>query len=141
MILGLSTDDIAAVELVGGSTRIPAVKAIIERVFNKPTNTTLNQDEAVSRGAALQWLEIFELPLLFLFNLIHIEENIGTDYWYYFFFGDVFIVQSCHQLCEFMTLVSRIFKTLLCALRGTSIQHNAARWKYLKRITNHHSAE
>lgn len=61
MILGLSTDDIAAVELVGGSTRIPAVKAIIERVFNKPTNTTLNQDEAVSRGAALQWLEIFEL--------------------------------------------------------------------------------
>lgn len=52
---GLSEEDITAVELVGGSTRIPAVKAIIERVFNKPVNTTLNQDEAVSRGAALQW--------------------------------------------------------------------------------------
>lgn len=51
----LSTDDIAAIELVGGSTRIPAVKAIIESVFKKPVNTTLNQDEAVSRGAALQW--------------------------------------------------------------------------------------
>lgn len=51
---GLSLDDIAAVEIVGGSTRIPAVKAIIEQVFSKPTCTTLNQDEAVSRGAALQ---------------------------------------------------------------------------------------
>lgn len=53
-VIGLTTDDISAVEIVGGSTRIPAVKAIIEQVFNKPTNTTLNQDEAVSRGAALQ---------------------------------------------------------------------------------------
>lgn len=54
LCIGLTTDDISAVEIVGGSTRIPAVKAIIEQVFNKPTNTTLNQDEAVSRGAALQ---------------------------------------------------------------------------------------
>lgn len=41
-------------EIVGGSTRIPAVKAMIEQVFSKPVQTTLNQDEAVSRGAALQ---------------------------------------------------------------------------------------
>lgn len=40
--------------MVGGSTRIPAVKAIVEQVFGKPIHTTLNQDEAVSRGAALQ---------------------------------------------------------------------------------------
>lgn len=50
----LSSDQIYAVEIVGGSTRIPAVKAIIEQVFGKTVNTTLNQDEAVSRGAALQ---------------------------------------------------------------------------------------
>lgn len=50
----LSLDDIYAVELVGGSTRIPAVKGIVEQVFGKTVNTTLNQDEAVSRGAALQ---------------------------------------------------------------------------------------
>lgn len=50
----MTADDIAAVEIVGGSTRIPAVKAIVEQVFGKPINTTLNQDEAVSRGAALQ---------------------------------------------------------------------------------------
>merc|ERR1712110_747476 len=47
-------DDIYAVEIVGGSTRIPAIKAAIERVFGKTANTTLNADEAVSRGCALQ---------------------------------------------------------------------------------------
>lgn len=50
----LSPDEIYAIEIVGGSTRIPSVKAIIEQVFGKPVHTTLNQDEAVSRGAALQ---------------------------------------------------------------------------------------
>lgn len=50
----MSSEEIATIELVGGSTRIPAVKAVIEQVFAKPVQTTLNQDEAVSRGAALQ---------------------------------------------------------------------------------------
>ncbi|KAH8307430.1 hypothetical protein KR044_011723 [Drosophila immigrans] len=50
----LSLDDIHSVEIVGGSTRIPSIKQLIEKVFNKPASTTLNQDEAVSRGAALQ---------------------------------------------------------------------------------------
>ncbi|KAH8419635.1 hypothetical protein KR222_011393 [Zaprionus bogoriensis] len=50
----LSLDDIHSVEIVGGSSRIPAIKQLIEQVFNKPASTTLNQDEAVSRGAALQ---------------------------------------------------------------------------------------
>lgn len=46
-------DDIDSVEIVGGSTRIPMIKTIIEQVFKKHASTTLNQDEAVSRGAAL----------------------------------------------------------------------------------------
>ncbi|KRF84883.1 heat shock 70 kDa protein 4 isoform X2 [Drosophila virilis] len=50
----LSLDEIHSVEIVGGSTRIPSIKQLIEQVFNKPASTTLNQDEAVSRGAALQ---------------------------------------------------------------------------------------
>lgn len=50
----LSLDDIYAVEVVGGTTRIPSVKALLEKVFGKTVNTTLNQDEAVSRGCALQ---------------------------------------------------------------------------------------
>ncbi|XP_021184661.2 97 kDa heat shock protein isoform X2 [Helicoverpa armigera] len=50
----LRPEDIHSVEIVGGSTRIPAVKNLIEQVFNKHASTTLNQDEAVSRGCALQ---------------------------------------------------------------------------------------
>ncbi|XP_072941681.1 97 kDa heat shock protein isoform X2 [Epargyreus clarus] len=50
----LRPDEISAVEIVGGSTRIPAVKSLIEQVFNKNASTTLNQDEAVARGCALQ---------------------------------------------------------------------------------------
>ena len=41
-------------EIVGGSTRIPAIKTMIESVFGKGARTTLNADEAVSRGCALQ---------------------------------------------------------------------------------------
>lgn len=50
----LSMDDIHSVEIVGGTSRIPAIKSLIEQVFGKPASTTLNQDESVSRGAALQ---------------------------------------------------------------------------------------
>ena len=49
---GLSLDQIDAIELVGGSTRIPAVRARIQSVFpGKVLSTTLNQDEACARGA------------------------------------------------------------------------------------------
>uniref|UniRef100_T1D3U1 Putative heat shock 70 kDa protein 4 n=1 Tax=Psorophora albipes TaxID=869069 RepID=T1D3U1_9DIPT len=50
----LTLEDIHSVEIVGGSSRIPAIKQMIEQIFGKPASTTLNQDEAVSRGAALQ---------------------------------------------------------------------------------------
>ncbi|XP_039264715.1 heat shock 70 kDa protein 4-like [Styela clava] len=51
---GLKKDDIYAIEVVGGSTRIPAVKSVIQKVFGREPSTTLNIDEAVSRGCALQ---------------------------------------------------------------------------------------
>ncbi|KAE9552485.1 hypothetical protein FO519_004298 [Halicephalobus sp. NKZ332] len=41
------------VELVGGSSRIPAIRAIVERNFQQLAKTTMNQDEAVVRGSAL----------------------------------------------------------------------------------------
>uniref|UniRef100_A0A3Q1JLZ7 Heat shock protein 4 like n=1 Tax=Anabas testudineus TaxID=64144 RepID=A0A3Q1JLZ7_ANATE len=50
----LSRDDIYAVEIVGGATRIPAVKERITKFFCKDISTTLNADEAVARGCALQ---------------------------------------------------------------------------------------
>ena len=51
---GMTPDDIDAVELVGGTTRIPAIKTTVKQVLGKEISTTLNQDEAISRGAALQ---------------------------------------------------------------------------------------
>jgi molecular chaperone DnaK (HSP70) len=53
-IAELHLEEIYAVEIVGGSSRIPAIKHLIEMVFSKQASTTLNQDEAVSRGCALQ---------------------------------------------------------------------------------------
>ncbi|CRK96451.1 CLUMA_CG009967, isoform A [Clunio marinus] len=50
----LTLDEIHSVEIVGGSSRIPAVKHLIEQIFGKTSSTTINQDEAVSRGGALQ---------------------------------------------------------------------------------------
>uniref|UniRef100_H0V2D0 Heat shock 70 kDa protein 4 n=1 Tax=Cavia porcellus TaxID=10141 RepID=H0V2D0_CAVPO len=50
----LKKEDIYAVEIVGGATRIPAVKEKISKYFGKELSTTLNADEAVTRGCALQ---------------------------------------------------------------------------------------
>ncbi|XP_043917689.1 heat shock 70 kDa protein 4L [Protopterus annectens] len=50
----LQCEDIYAVELVGGATRIPAVKEQIINFFYKDASFTLNADEAVARGCALQ---------------------------------------------------------------------------------------
>ncbi|XP_055592925.1 heat shock 70 kDa protein 4L isoform X2 [Uranotaenia lowii] len=50
----LGPEDIHSVEIVGGSSRIPQIKQLIENIFGKTASTTLNQDEAVSRGGALQ---------------------------------------------------------------------------------------
>jgi heat shock protein 4 len=48
----LTIADIDAIEMVGGCTRVPAVKTIIGDFFGKPLSYTLNQDEAVARGCA-----------------------------------------------------------------------------------------
>ncbi|XP_057591153.1 heat shock 70 kDa protein 4 isoform X1 [Hippopotamus amphibius kiboko] len=50
----LKKEDVYAVEIVGGATRIPAVKEKISKFFGKELSTTLNADEAVTRGCALQ---------------------------------------------------------------------------------------
>ncbi|XP_031563495.1 heat shock 70 kDa protein 4-like isoform X2 [Actinia tenebrosa] len=51
---GLKPDQLEGVEIVGGSTRVPILKNIIKNVFGMEPSTTLNADEAVARGCALQ---------------------------------------------------------------------------------------
>ncbi|XP_045143330.1 heat shock 70 kDa protein 4L [Echinops telfairi] len=53
-LAGLQREDISSIEIVGGATRIPAVKEQITKFFHKDISTTLNADEAVARGCALQ---------------------------------------------------------------------------------------
>jgi molecular chaperone DnaK len=51
---GLSPSDIDEAILVGGSTRIPAVQAKVKELFGKEPNRSVNPDEAVAIGAAIQ---------------------------------------------------------------------------------------
>ena len=51
---GLKPGDIDEVILVGGSTRIPAVQAKVKELFGKEPNRSVNPDECVAMGAAIQ---------------------------------------------------------------------------------------
>ena len=51
---GVSKEDIGSVEIFGGSCRIPAVQERIAAFFGKPVSKTLNMDECVAKGCALQ---------------------------------------------------------------------------------------
>ncbi|KIW14302.1 hypothetical protein PV08_07084 [Exophiala spinifera] len=48
----LKPEDIDAIEMVGGCTRVPAIKERVSKFFGKPLSFTLNQDEAIARGCA-----------------------------------------------------------------------------------------
>ncbi|OJJ49878.1 hypothetical protein ASPZODRAFT_128435 [Penicilliopsis zonata CBS 506.65] len=48
----LKPEDIDAIEMVGGCTRVPVIKEAIGNFFGKPLSFTLNQDEAIARGSA-----------------------------------------------------------------------------------------
>jgi len=51
---GVTPDKIDEVVLVGGSTRIPRIQTIVKELFNKEPNKTVNPDEVVAVGAAVQ---------------------------------------------------------------------------------------
>ncbi len=51
---GLKASDINEVLLVGGSTRVPAVQEIVKKIFGKEPNKSVNPDEVVAVGAAIQ---------------------------------------------------------------------------------------
>jgi molecular chaperone DnaK len=51
---GLSKNDVNEIILVGGSTRMPWVKGLIKDIFGKEPKSTVNPDESVAQGAAIQ---------------------------------------------------------------------------------------
>jgi len=50
----LSSSELDEVVMVGGSTRIPAIQGLVKRVTGKDPNQTVNPDEVVAVGAAIQ---------------------------------------------------------------------------------------
>jgi len=51
---GLAASDIDEILLVGGSTRTPMVRQTVEKFFGKSANSSVNPDEVVALGAAVQ---------------------------------------------------------------------------------------
>ncbi len=51
---GLKISELDEILLVGGMTRMPAVQKIVEKIFGKPGNKSVNPDEVVAVGAAVQ---------------------------------------------------------------------------------------
>ena len=51
---GMQTSEIDEVILVGGSTRIPKIQEVVEKFFGKKPNRSVNPDEVVAVGAAIQ---------------------------------------------------------------------------------------
>ena len=51
---GLNYNDISTILMIGGSTRMPAVQEMVKQVTGKQINLSVNPDEAVSIGAAIQ---------------------------------------------------------------------------------------
>ncbi len=51
---GMNPSDISEVILVGGSTRIPAIQELVEKIFGKKPSKGVNPDEVVAVGAAIQ---------------------------------------------------------------------------------------
>ena len=51
---GLKASDLTEVLLIGGSTRIPLVQEMVKEIFGREPNKTVNPDEGVALGAAIQ---------------------------------------------------------------------------------------
>eukprot|EP00800_Vazella_pourtalesii_P015889 TRINITY_DN43_c0_g1_i9.p1 TRINITY_DN43_c0_g1~~TRINITY_DN43_c0_g1_i9.p1 ORF type:complete len:762 (+),score=122.21 TRINITY_DN43_c0_g1_i9:594-2879(+) len=66
----LDLKDLFSVELVGGSSRVPAVSRIIRTVFGKEVSKTLNFDESVAKGCAIQCALLSPTVLIKQFKVV-----------------------------------------------------------------------
>ncbi|GJZ98928.1 stromal 70 kDa heat shock-related protein, chloroplastic [Tanacetum coccineum] len=71
----LSFSDLDEVILVGGSTRIPAVQEVIKSLTGKEPNVTVNPDEVVALGAAVQCIVLLDVTT---FNPSVLETLVGV---------------------------------------------------------------
>jgi len=77
----LSADKIDEVILVGGSTRVPAVRTLAKLIFGKDPNTSVNPDEIVAVGAAIQGAILSgEKTDMVLIDITPLSLGIETEY-------------------------------------------------------------
>lgn len=75
----LSFKDIDEVILVGGSTRIPAVQELVRKLTGKEPNVTVNPDEVVALGAAVQVCPHLHMFYLFVINFSNEKNHLGSS--------------------------------------------------------------
>lgn len=73
-----NVQDISDVEVIGGSSRIPFIKQIIAHIFNREPRTTLNADDVVARGAAMQCAILSPSVKVLEFNILN-NQNYGVN--------------------------------------------------------------
>ncbi|MCX8037096.1 MAG: Hsp70 family protein [Candidatus Sumerlaeia bacterium] len=76
----LQPEDISTVLLVGGSTRIPAVRNVVRELFGRDPASSVNPDEAVALGAAIQaGIMTGNLQEVLLLDVIPLSLGIETE--------------------------------------------------------------
>ncbi|KAI6220156.1 hypothetical protein M3Y95_01055100 [Aphelenchoides besseyi] len=70
---GVDVKDIAEVEIIGGSSRIPFIKQIVAHFFNREPKTTLNADDVIARGAAMQCAILSPSTKVMEFNVLNTQ--------------------------------------------------------------------
>merc|ERR1711990_1032355 len=78
---GLKKEDLYSVEIVGGATRMPCFKSACQATFGLEPSTTLNTDEAASRGAALKCAILSPTFRVREFNIVDSVINEITINW------------------------------------------------------------
>ncbi len=78
----LSKNDINEVILVGWSTRMPWVKTMVRDIFGKEAKSTVNPDESVAQGAAIQWWIIQgDVKDILLLDVTPLSLAVEVEWW------------------------------------------------------------
>lgn len=98
--------NLTAIEVIGGSVRIPAIRQRISNFFGRPCSTTCDGDESVARGAALQCAMLspsFRVREFAVHDVTPFAVEVG--------YGNVdgVIEVGSYKLCMQMSMVSNIY--------------------------------
>lgn len=112
----LTFKDLNEVILVGGSTRIPAVQELVKRITGRDPNVTVNPDEVVALGAAVQVLFFSES---FIFIVVTARNIILANLLYRVTSRSLLFLPNCvicRPVCSLVKSVTLFYLMLLPCL-------------------------